>query len=80
MDRLRPLPPQAVTWDLSAVNAEEVAVARSFLLRRPQLTPEARVQVAWELATKLQPKVVGVPTTEGPERFLEYAVSAKPSR
>lgn len=74
------LPPEAATWDVSAVSAEELAAARSFLERRSQLTPEARTQVGQELASRLWPKVIGPPTGEGPERFLEDVVAAKLGR
>ncbi len=74
------LPPDAATWDLSAVSAEEVATVRAFLLRRPQLTPEARGRIGADLAGRLVPRVVGPPTAQGPERFLELVVTAKDAR
>jgi hypothetical protein len=74
------LPPDAARWDLSAITAEEVGLARSFLDRRPQLSPEARAQLSVELASRLQPRAMGVPVDQGPERFLELLVMAKLSR
>ena len=67
-------------WDVSAVTAEEVATVRRFLDRRATLTPEARDRLASEMATRLEPKVVGPPRQWEPEAFLEYLVSAKASR
>ncbi|MCU1455580.1 MAG: hypothetical protein JWN46_3726, partial [Acidimicrobiales bacterium] len=74
------LPPEAAGWDVSAVTAEELGAARSFLDRRQGLTPEARLQVATALAGRLHAKVAGVPVNDGPERFLELVVTAKLSR
>ncbi|MEZ5140371.1 MAG: RDD family protein [Acidimicrobiales bacterium] len=67
-------------WDLAMVTAEEVAMARSFLERRAQLTPDARWQLAVALADRLRPKVAGVPLDGGPEAFLERIVAARTAR
>lgn len=74
------LSPEAAGWDVSAVTAEEVAAARSFLIRRSELDPAHRHNLAKTLAFQLLPKVAGVPLEGGPERFLERVVSAKISR
>jgi len=62
------------------VTPEEVAMARSFLERRAQLTPDARWQLAVTLADQLRPKVAGVPLDGGPEAFLERIVVARTAR
>ncbi|HRW39850.1 MAG: RDD family protein [Acidimicrobiales bacterium] len=67
-------------WDLAMVTPEEVAMARSFLERRAQLTPDARWQLAVTLADQLRPKVAGVPLDGGPEAFLERIVVARTAR
>lgn len=67
-------------WDLSGVTAEEVAAARSFLVRRDQLAPGRRADLAQTLAFQLLPKVAGVPLEGGPERFLERVVAARTAR
>lgn len=67
-------------WDLSAVTAEEVAAVRSFLVRRDQLEPSRRADLAQTLAFQLLPKVAGVPLEGGPERFLERVVAARTTR
>ncbi|MEO9164976.1 MAG: RDD family protein [Aquihabitans sp.] len=67
-------------WDLSGVTAEEVAAVRSFLIRRDQLDPGRRADLAQTLAFQLLPKVAGVPLEGGPERFLERVVAARTAR
>lgn len=67
-------------WDVSAVTADEVAAARSFLGRRAELDPGHRSNLAQTLAFQLMPKVAGVPLEGGPEAFLERVVAAKLSR
>lgn len=74
------LSPEAAGWDVSAVDADEVAMVRSFLGRRDQLDPGTRADLAQTLAFQLMPKVSGVPLEGGPEHFLERVVSAKTSR
>ena len=83
----RPLvrPPTPATddadlYDVSAVSAEELATVRRFLDRRATLAPEARDRLAFEMATRLGPKVVGPPRQWQPEAFLEYLVAAKAAR
>lgn len=68
------------TWDLSAVSAEELGVVRRFLERRSQLTPQARAQLAFELAGRLRPKVSGPPEDVHPEVFLTELAAAKSAR
>lgn len=74
------LPPDAATWDVSAVTAEELAAVRSFLDRRWTLDPAARARLGTELAVRLRSKVVGPPEQYGPEPWLEYVVAAKLGR
>ena len=69
-----------LTWDVSAVTAEEVATVRRFLERRTTLDPDARRRIARELATRLIPKVVGPTTPTAPEAFLLDLVAAKSRR
>jgi uncharacterized RDD family membrane protein YckC len=74
------LSPEAAGWDVAAVTAAEVAAARSFLVRRGDLDPTHRADLAQTLAFQLLPKVAGVPLEGGPELFLERVVSAKSNR
>ena len=67
-------------WDLSSVNAEELATVRRFLERRPYLTPDARSRLASELADRLRPKVAGPPADLHPEDFLYEVAAAKAAR
>lgn len=77
--RLAPGPAAGDTalYDVSAVSADELATVRRFLERRATLTPEARDRLAFEMASRLGPKVVGPPRQWQPESFLEYLVAAK---
>ena len=67
-------------WDVSNVSAEDVAIVREFLARRASLAAAARAQLALDLASRLQPKVVGDARGWHPESFLEAVVAAKTSR
>lgn len=71
------LSPAVVGWDVSAVTAEEVAAVRSFLVRRHQLDPTHRANLAQTLAFQILPKVAGVPLDGGPEFFLERIAAAR---
>jgi uncharacterized RDD family membrane protein YckC len=71
------LSPGVVGWDVSSVTAEEVAAVRSFLLRRSELDPGHRANLAQTLAFQLLPKVAGVPLDGGPEVFLERVAAAR---
>ncbi|MDP8991598.1 MAG: RDD family protein [Actinomycetota bacterium] len=67
-------------WDVSSVTAEELATVRRFLDRRPYLTPDARGRLAWELASRLRPKVTGPSEDLHPETFLAEVAAAKSER
>ena len=69
-----------VSWDVSAITAEELAAVRTFLARRRELTPGARSQLAAELSEALRQKVAGVPETVQGEPFLEQLAAAKTAR
>jgi uncharacterized RDD family membrane protein YckC len=73
-------PGPAATWDVSAVSQDDVAAVRAFLERRLQLRAESRVEIAGELASRLRPRVGGVPPNFGDEVFLELLVAAKAAR
>ena len=75
-----PVDDDAGLYDVSAVSADDVATVRRFLERRETLAPAARDRLAFEMATRLGPKVVGPPRQWQPEAFLEYLVAAKAAR
>jgi len=75
-----PLPEGAGAWDLTRVTAEDVRVVRSFLARRPELDPAARVRVGSELARRLRPAVVGPDPSLPDEVLLEQLLAAKAAR
>jgi uncharacterized RDD family membrane protein YckC len=70
----------ARTWDVTAVSGDDVAAVRSFLERRFELSGEARNTIGAELASRLRPRVGGVPPDMADERFLELLVAVKRSR
>jgi hypothetical protein len=74
------LVPESETWDVSAVTPEELATVRRFLERRTTITTDARSRLAWELATRLRPKVIGPPEDLHPEEFLEQIAAVKARR
>ena len=63
-------PRDEVGWDVSAVDADQMAMVRSFLARRDGLRPEARARLAEQLAAGLRPRVGGA-DEEDAEMFLE---------
>ena len=68
------------SWDVASIREEEVATVRSFLARRWDLTPSARIHLANELAARLRPKVAGADPGLPPEEFLEKLAAAKSMR
>jgi uncharacterized RDD family membrane protein YckC len=69
-----------LTWDVSAVTAEDVALVRRFLERRGALLPEARIHLSHQLAGQVGAQVVGSAHGWPPEPFLEAVVALKSSR
>ncbi|MDP8975394.1 MAG: RDD family protein [Actinomycetota bacterium] len=74
------LPPDWLSWDLSAVSAEDLGTVRRFLERRAFLTEEARSRLASDLAALLRTKVSGPPEDLHPEDFLGKVTAAKSAR
>jgi hypothetical protein len=68
------------TWDVSAIDAAEVATIHQFLDRRLALPLPVRAHFAGELAARVAPKVAGVPYGAHPEYLLEGVVVAKQAR
>ena len=73
-------PPVTISWDTSAVTADETAAVRRFLERRWEIELGARRQLARTFASRLRPKVAGAPPGVGDEEFLTLLVAAKSSR
>jgi uncharacterized RDD family membrane protein YckC len=67
-------------WDVSAVTPAEIAAIRQFLDRRLALPPDARLQLAWQLAARVSATVTGIPPSAHPEYVLEGIVVAKEHR
>jgi len=70
---------EAAGWDVSAVDAGQLAMVRSFLARRYGLRPDARERLAEQLAAGLRPRVGGVDEDDA-ETFLEVLDSEKVRR
>jgi uncharacterized RDD family membrane protein YckC len=76
-----PAPVEMPAWDVSAVTADELAAVRSFLMRREEITLEARTQISTMLAEKLRPKVVGIDASGlADEVFLSELARVKAAR
>jgi uncharacterized RDD family membrane protein YckC len=77
-----PSPVRLSTWDVTAVTAEELATVRSFLERRSSLEWGARQQLAQTMASRLRPRVGGVPQDAAlsDEGFLEELARVKAAR
>lgn len=65
-------------WDVATVSFQEVELVRRFVERRPELSPDARAQLAGELAGRLRPKVRGGDGM-GNEEFLVQLLAEKNS-
>ena len=86
-ERARPRPPRSVaaaapapvtvSWDTSAITADETAAVRRFLERRCRDRAPARRELARTFASRLRPKVAGAPAGLGDEEFLALLVAAK---
>ncbi|HEX6022696.1 MAG TPA: RDD family protein [Solirubrobacter sp.] len=75
---LPPIPPERyASWDVTAIGDNETAAVRAFLERRQQLDPNARAQIAAQLAGRLRPLVAGVRPGLPDEAFLEHLAAAK---
>jgi len=64
-------------WDVSAVTAEQVALAERFLRGRWGYTPGARASLAARLANLIAPSIAGAPPGLVAEQLLEGVVAAK---
>jgi uncharacterized RDD family membrane protein YckC len=71
-------PPAAQGWDVATVSSQEIELVRRFLGRRDDLTPEARAQLAGELARRIRPRVRGGERL-GDEEFLVQLPAEKHS-
>lgn len=75
-----PVPPVALSWDVSAITPDELITVRRFLERRGTLAFHARMHLADELAARLRPKVIGADASWPSEPFLEAIAAAKTGR
>ena len=73
-------PGDAEAWDVTGIDADELAMVRHFLGRRYEIDESARNALARQLADGLRPRVPGAPEGISPERFLEQLAAAKARR
>jgi uncharacterized RDD family membrane protein YckC len=66
-------------WDVSSLGEGEMALIRRFAARRQDLTPEARVKLAQDLAARFRPMVNGGQRMDD-EAFLIQLVAEKQAR
>jgi uncharacterized RDD family membrane protein YckC len=71
---------QIATWDVTAIDADDLRVVRHFLERRLAMPWPVRTYFGIELAKRMWPKLVGVPNEIHQEFLLEGIVVAKQSR
>jgi uncharacterized RDD family membrane protein YckC len=65
------------TLDVSRLSAEQYGVVRAFLIRAPELSPDARWQISGELSAMVAQRMgVPVPPTVHPEMFLTGVATA----
>jgi uncharacterized RDD family membrane protein YckC len=74
------LSPELAHWDVSAVPAEELALARAFLSNRDGYTVAARQQLSLQLANRIWPFVAGPSLPPPAEIFLEMVLQVKAVR
>ena len=75
------VPAEAVaTWDVSALDQDDLVTIRQFLDRRLTLTWPVRSHFGTALAARVAPMVAGVPYGAHPEYVLEGIVVAKQRR
>ncbi|HEV2770499.1 MAG TPA: RDD family protein [Solirubrobacteraceae bacterium] len=74
-----PVTPDMGSWDVSALDGEQLAMVRSFLARREGLEAAARVRLAQRLADAMRPRVGGADEPDD-ERFLERLEREKAAR
>ncbi len=74
------LPPELAHWDVTNVNAQELAIVQRFLAGRGGYTAAARSALASDLASRLWPRVAGPTGPMDPETFLEAVVLVKSVR
>jgi uncharacterized RDD family membrane protein YckC len=74
------LPEDHLLWDVSMITADDLAIIWSFLSRRTDFVPDARVRLAADLAAQYRQKVSGGATGLSPEEFLEQLMTVKMNR
>jgi uncharacterized RDD family membrane protein YckC len=75
-----PLTQSSGALDATGVSEEELAVVSSYLARRDQLAPDARLALVSTLAGRLRPRVAGARADQTDEQFLEQVFAAKAGR
>lgn len=74
------LDPRAARWDVTAVAAQDMEVARRYLARRSQLSPDKREELVSGIASRLRARVPGIDDALDDDWVVEQVVAAKLSR
>ncbi|SBS74659.1 RDD domain containing protein [uncultured Mycobacterium sp.] len=80
-----PVMPPALTWwasslELSALTPDQAELARQFLARAPQLTPEVRNEMAFRIAGDIASRISPPPPPGVPPQYVLAAVLAERHR
>ncbi|NTY59671.1 RDD family protein [Mycolicibacterium sphagni] len=80
-----PVMPPALTWwasslELSALTPDQAELARQFLARAPQLTPEVRNDMAYRIASDIASRISPPPPPGVPPQYVLAAVLAERHR
>lgn len=70
-------PPELASWDVSAIDSNDMAVVHAFLARRHSYEPSARAALAQDIAARLAPRIAGIGVAVEPERLLESLAMIK---
>ena len=66
--------------DAVQITKAEIGLVHSYLARREQLPADARARLSADIASRLRPKVVGIPIDSTDDEFLELLAAVKSLR
>ncbi len=72
--------PTILAVDAVQITPAEIGLVHSYLARRQQLPADARTRLSAEIASRLRPKVVGIPIDSTDDEFLELLAAVKSLR
>ena len=72
--------PTILAVDAVQITPAEIGLVHSYLARREQLPNDARSRLSADIASRLRPKVVGIPIDSTDDEFLELLAAVKSLR